>query len=70
MDPNFENLVRKRAYELWLGSGMVHGRAEDFWVAAERELARQHAQASGDVAAEAAKSKAKPKAKGRGKARR
>ena len=57
--------VRKRAYELWLGSGMVEGRHVDFWVAAETELARQHAQATADVATDAAKAKSKARSKAR-----
>ncbi len=33
-----ENLVRERAYALWLEDGAVVGRADDYWFKAEREL--------------------------------
>jgi hypothetical protein len=34
-----QELVRKRAYEMWEQQGRPHGRHADHWVAAERELA-------------------------------
>jgi Protein of unknown function (DUF2934) len=34
-----EQLVRRRAYEIWEQQGRPHGRHADHWVAAERELA-------------------------------
>jgi hypothetical protein len=33
-----ENLVRERAYALWLEDGAVVGRADHYWFRAEREL--------------------------------
>jgi Protein of unknown function (DUF2934) len=30
--------VQERAYALWVEEGCVHGRAEDHWLRAEREL--------------------------------
>ena len=69
MDGNFEVQVRQRAYELWLTDGMVAGRDRDHWLAAERELARQHQQAAADVQAArmpAKVRKAKTKARGKG----
>jgi hypothetical protein len=30
--------VAKRAYELWLASGRAHGRDQEHWFQAEREL--------------------------------
>lgn len=30
--------VQERAYALWVEEGCVHGRADDYWFRAEREL--------------------------------
>jgi Protein of unknown function (DUF2934) len=30
--------IRERAYALWVEEGCVHGRADDYWLRAEREL--------------------------------
>jgi Protein of unknown function (DUF2934) len=30
--------IQERAYALWVEEGCVHGRAEDYWFRAEREL--------------------------------
>jgi hypothetical protein len=30
--------VQERAYALWIEEGRVHGRADDYWFRAEREL--------------------------------
>ena len=38
MDPAWEQKVRERAYALWEREGRPHGRAEEFWFTAEREL--------------------------------
>lgn len=38
MDHNLENLVRERAYEIWISRGCVHGQAHQHWLAAEREI--------------------------------
>jgi hypothetical protein len=33
-----DSLVRERAYTLWLEDGAVDGRADHYWLKAEREL--------------------------------
>ena len=33
--------VRRRAYAIWLDEGMVHGRDEEHWREAEREIAAE-----------------------------
>jgi hypothetical protein len=30
--------IQERAYALWIEEGRVHGRADDYWLRAEREL--------------------------------
>lgn len=30
--------IQERAYALWIEEGCVHGRADDYWFRAEREL--------------------------------
>jgi len=30
--------IAKRAYELWEADGRPHGRSEEYWIRAEREL--------------------------------
>jgi len=34
-----QELVRRRAYEMWEQQGRPHGRHADHWIVAERELA-------------------------------
>ena len=38
MDQSLENRIRERAYEMWTAHGCVHGQAEQYWLAAEREV--------------------------------
>jgi hypothetical protein len=38
MSDDFEEAIRKRAYELWEQSGCPDGRSEEFWHAARAEL--------------------------------
>ncbi len=38
MGVNFLDQVRERAYHLWTQEGRVHGRAEQHWLQAERDL--------------------------------
>jgi hypothetical protein len=30
--------IRTRAYDIWVEAGMPHGRYEEFWLQAEKEL--------------------------------
>ena len=34
--PDFDTLVRERAYQLWIEHGQPHGRADDHWAEARR----------------------------------
>jgi hypothetical protein len=42
-----EERVRQRAYEIWQSEGHGHGRHEDHWHQAEREIAAEEAAGSG-----------------------
>ncbi len=37
-----QDRIRRRAYELWEQGGRRHGRAEQDWLRAEREILGQH----------------------------
>jgi hypothetical protein len=38
-----QDRIRERAYEIWNASGRVHGRAEQHWLAAERQVLSEKA---------------------------
>jgi Protein of unknown function (DUF2934) len=38
MEPSLEQRIRERAYEIWNATGREHGRADEHWFSAEREL--------------------------------
>jgi hypothetical protein len=38
MDQSLEHRIRERAYEFWNADGCVHGKADQHWIAAEREI--------------------------------
>ena len=38
MDMSFEDLVRERAYHIWLAGGMASGLEHEHWVMAERAV--------------------------------
>lgn len=38
MDQDLTHRIRERAYEIWAASGFNDGRADQHWLAAEREL--------------------------------
>jgi hypothetical protein len=38
MELSLEQRIRERAYEIWNASGREHGRADEYWLSAEREL--------------------------------
>jgi hypothetical protein len=66
--------IRARAYELWDSNGRQHGRDEEHWLQAERELGAAGARASGAPNPPAATAgetpvQASPSAKGNGTAK-
>lgn len=44
MDKQLEERIRERAYELWMRHGSIHGRADEYWYQAEREVLGDEAQ--------------------------
>ena len=38
MQQTLQERIRERAYELWDASGRMEGQADQYWLAAEREL--------------------------------
>jgi hypothetical protein len=38
MESSLQNRIRERAYQLWNAGGRIDGHAEEYWLAAEREL--------------------------------
>jgi hypothetical protein len=38
MDCSLQHRIRERAYEIWSAEGRTHGRAEQHWLAAERQV--------------------------------
>ncbi|WP_246529134.1 DUF2934 domain-containing protein [Microvirga zambiensis] len=38
MDKKLEERIRERAYQLWMRHGSIHGRADEYWYQAEREV--------------------------------
>src|SRR5436305_8946907 len=48
MADDFDERVRQRAYEIWESEGHPHGREQQHWERARRELADQRAPAADD----------------------
>ena len=40
-----EEKIRDRAYAIWFDQGMVHGRDQEHWAEAEKEIAKEEAAA-------------------------
>lgn len=38
MNGTIEHKIRERAYEIWHATGRAHGKADEHWIIAEREL--------------------------------
>ena len=38
MEQSLEHRIRQRAYEIWHASGCSEGKADEHWLAAEREV--------------------------------
>jgi Protein of unknown function (DUF2934) len=36
--PNLEEVIRERAYHLWIADGQPEGQAEVYWLSAQREI--------------------------------
>ena len=44
--PNLEEAIRERAYHLWIADGQPEGKAEVYWLSAQREVLTASLEAS------------------------
>jgi Protein of unknown function (DUF2934) len=51
MDKKLEERIRERAYQLWMRHGSIHGRADEYWYQAEREVRGESSDDEGTPAA-------------------
>jgi Protein of unknown function (DUF2934) len=49
--PNLEETIRERAYHLWIADGQPHGKADIYWLNAQREMLTTSVASSGSTAA-------------------
>ena len=49
--PNLEETIRERAYHLWIADGQPHGKADIYWLNAQREMLTTSVASSGSAAA-------------------
>ena len=52
--PNLEETIRERAYHLWIADGQLEGKADIYWLNAQREILMTSVESSGSDAAVAA----------------
>jgi hypothetical protein len=51
--PNLEEAIRERAYHLWIADGQPEGKAEVYWLSAQREMLTTSLEGSSETAATA-----------------
>ena len=51
--PNQEEAIRERAYHLWIADGQPDGKADIYWLNAQREMLIASVESSGGTAAAA-----------------
>jgi hypothetical protein len=49
--PNLEEVIRERAYHLWIADGQPEGPAEVYWLSAQREILTASLKDSSETAA-------------------
>jgi Protein of unknown function (DUF2934) len=49
--PNLEEVIRERAYHLWIADGQPEGQAEVYWLSAQREILTTPLEGSSKTAA-------------------
>jgi Protein of unknown function (DUF2934) len=49
--PNLEEVIRERAYHLWIADGQPEGQAEVYWLSAQREILTTSLEGSSETAA-------------------
>ena len=78
--PNLEEAIRERAYHLWIADGQPEGKADVYWLSAQREIlttslegSRETAPATAHLVSASARTKLVKKARvarsGKGKSR-
>jgi hypothetical protein len=55
--PNLEEVIRERAYHLWIADGQPDGHADIYWLNAQREILTTSVESSDSNAAAAAPGK-------------
>jgi hypothetical protein len=51
--PNLEEVIRERAYHLWIADGQPEGKADAYWLSAQREILTTSLEDSREIAATA-----------------
>ena len=49
--PNLEEAIRERAYHLWIADGQPEGKADVYWLSAQREILTTSLEGSSETAA-------------------
>ena len=49
--PNLEEAIRERAYHLWIADGQPEGKADVYWLSAQREILTTSPESSSETAA-------------------
>jgi len=49
--PNLEEAIRERAYHLWIADGQPEGKADVYWLSAQREILTTSVEGSRETAA-------------------
>jgi hypothetical protein len=49
--PNLEEAIRERAYHLWIADGQPAGKADVYWLSAQREILTTSLEGSSEAAA-------------------
>jgi hypothetical protein len=62
--PNLEEAIRERAYHLWIADGQPDGKADIYWLNAQREILTTSVESSAGDAAAAVATKPAKKARG------
>ena len=48
--PNLEEVIRERAYHLWIADGQPEGKADVYWLNAQREILATSVEGSANAA--------------------
>ena len=60
MQSDRQERISERAYHIWVAEGRIHGRHEEHWHRAEREIAEEELRLAAAMDARAARSRAQP----------